>query len=74
LFSSFVDYLLQSSAAMDATARGLASDSMHSFQLFLLKDSIDSAKVLLSQVIPPFILIFSRFPLQSILKESLERI
>jgi hypothetical protein len=51
LYDALLDYLIQSSTALDETSRALASDPLHSSRVNVLKDSLDSARVLLSKVI-----------------------
>jgi hypothetical protein len=50
LFNSFLSYLIQSSSAMDGTIKALATGALVS--PLVLNEAIDSAKVLLSKVIP----------------------
>jgi hypothetical protein len=47
---AFVAYLIQSSSALDDTSRVLSLDPLHAARVIVLKESLDSAKVLLSQV------------------------
>jgi hypothetical protein len=51
LYDALLEYLIQSSDAMDQTFRALASDPLHSSRVDVLKDSLNSARVLLSKVI-----------------------
>jgi hypothetical protein len=55
LYDSFLAYLIQSSVAMDETARALAPDTLQAARVDVLNDSLDSARVLLSLVIHPSI-------------------
>jgi hypothetical protein len=71
-YDKLVAYLIQSTDAMDATFRALEPYPLHSSQVFLLNESLDSARVLLSEVLihqfnPP------RSHLLSIVKENREK-
>jgi hypothetical protein len=74
LYDALLAYLIQSSTALDGTARALAPDPLQTFRVEVLNDSLDSARVLLSKVIHsysnPFIY---RFLLLFIAATRLER-
>jgi hypothetical protein len=53
LYNAFSAYLIQSSAALDDTARALSPDPLQAGRVDVLNDSLDSARVLLSMVIHP---------------------
>jgi hypothetical protein len=50
LFDGLWAWFIQSYSAMDATAKALAPDPLHSAHVALLTESLDSAKILLSKV------------------------
>jgi hypothetical protein len=50
LYDAFLAYLIQSSAALNETARALSPDPLQAARVDALKTSLDSAKVLLSKV------------------------
>jgi hypothetical protein len=50
LYDALLAYLIQSSTALDETARALASDPLHEARVELLNESLDSGRVLLSKV------------------------
>jgi hypothetical protein len=62
LFDELLACVIQSSHAMDETAKALSSDPLHSSRVLLLNESLDSTRVLLSKVLihPSF---YIRFPL-----------
>jgi hypothetical protein len=51
LHDLFLAYLIQSADAMDSTARAIESDPQQASQVVLLKESLDSAKFLLTKVL-----------------------
>jgi hypothetical protein len=51
LFDELLACAIKSSHAMDATVRALASDPLHAARVTLLKDSLDSTKVILIKVL-----------------------
>jgi hypothetical protein len=51
LFDGLLACVIQSSHAMDETARALAPEPIHAPQVLLLNDSLDSTRVLLSKVL-----------------------
>ena len=51
LFDQLVVYLIQSSSALDQTARALAPDTLRAALVELLNGSLDSAKVLMTKVL-----------------------
>jgi hypothetical protein len=51
LYDALLDYLIQSSTALDDTARALAPDPLQAARVDVLNDSLDLARVLLSKVI-----------------------
>jgi hypothetical protein len=53
LYDALLAYLIQSSTALDETARALELDPLHSSRVDVLNDSLASARVLLSKVINP---------------------
>jgi hypothetical protein len=56
LHDLFLAYLIQSADGMDSTARAIESDPQQASQVVLLKESLDSAKILLTKVLYPLIL------------------
>jgi hypothetical protein len=59
LFDELLACVIQSSHAMDETARALTPEPLHTSRVLLLNDSLDSTRVLLTKVlIHPFILDF----------------
>jgi hypothetical protein len=50
LFDGLWAWFIQSYSAMDATAKALAPDPLQSVHVALLTESLDSAKILLSNV------------------------
>jgi hypothetical protein len=50
-YNKLVAYLIQSSDAMDETARSLASDPLHASRVKLLKESLALARALLTEVL-----------------------
>jgi hypothetical protein len=50
LHDLFIAYLIQSADAMDSTSRALESDPLQASQVILLNESLDSAKILLTEV------------------------
>jgi high-affinity nickel permease len=54
----FIAYLIQSTDAIDSTIRAIESDPQQAFQVGLLNESLDSAKVILTKVISTTSLIF----------------
>jgi hypothetical protein len=50
LFDELLACVIQSSFAMDDTAKALASDPIHAARVALLKDALDSTKVLFTKV------------------------
>jgi hypothetical protein len=61
LFDELLACVIQSSHAMDDTAKALAPDPLHAARIILLNDSLDSTRVLLSKVL--IVLSNIRFPL-----------
>jgi hypothetical protein len=55
LHDLFLAYLIQFADALDSTARAIESDPQAS-QVVILKESLDSAKILLTKVLYPPIL------------------
>jgi hypothetical protein len=53
LHDLFLAYLIQSADAMNSTARAFESDPLQSTQVALLNESLDSAKILLTKVLYP---------------------
>jgi hypothetical protein len=51
LFDELLACVIQSSYAMDETVNAIASDPVHSPQVLLLNDSLESTRVLLSKVV-----------------------
>jgi hypothetical protein len=51
LFDELLACVIQSSFAIDDAAKALASDPLHATRVALLKDSLDSTKVLLTKVL-----------------------
>jgi hypothetical protein len=53
LYDALAAYIIQSSTALDETARALAPDPIHASRVDVLNNALDSARVLLSKVIHP---------------------
>jgi hypothetical protein len=50
LFDELLACVIQSSHAMDMTAKALAPNPLHAARIILLNDSLDSTRVLLTKV------------------------
>jgi hypothetical protein len=74
LFEALLAYILQSSTALDETARALAPDTLESAGFDVLVVSLDVARIVLSDVIHPYSNPFiTRFLLRFIAVTRLKR-